>query len=136
MGVLLGFGWMLVVGVYFVLFWSTAGQTPGMRLLHLRVQGPGGETPWIAGSFLRLVGLVVAIVPFFAGFVPVLFTDRRRGLPDLLAGTVVVTTRSEPELAFGIGSVRSTNMKPALLFSEAGCARVIATVLAAVARGH
>ena len=42
-GVLLGSGWMLVVGVYFVLFWSTAGQTPGMRLLHLRVRGPGGR---------------------------------------------------------------------------------------------
>ncbi len=24
--------WVTVVGVYFVLFWSTAGQTPGMRL--------------------------------------------------------------------------------------------------------
>ena len=37
-GVLLGSGWTLVVGVYFVLFWSTAGQTPGMRLLHVRVR--------------------------------------------------------------------------------------------------
>ena len=44
-GVLLGSGWMLVVGVYFVLFWSTAGQTPGMRLLHIRVRGPGRGDP-------------------------------------------------------------------------------------------
>ena len=69
-GVLLGSGWLLVVGVYFVLFWSTAGQTPGMRLLHLRVRGPTGGTPSIARSLVRLVGLVLAIVPFFAGFVP------------------------------------------------------------------
>ena len=89
-GVLLGSGWLLVVGVYFVLFWSTAGQTPGMRLLHLRVRGPTGGTPSIGRSLVRLVGLVLAIVPFFAGFLPVLFTDRRRGLPDFLAGTVVV----------------------------------------------
>jgi uncharacterized RDD family membrane protein YckC len=89
-GVLLGSGWLLVVGVYFVLFWSTAGQTPGMRLLHLRVRGPTGGTPSIGRSLVRLVGLLLAIVPFFAGFVPVLFTDRRRGLPDFLAGTVVV----------------------------------------------
>ncbi len=89
-GVLLGSGWLLVVGVYFVLFWSTAGQTPGMRLLHLRVRGPTGDTPSIGRSLVRLVGLVLAIVPFFAGFLPVLFTDRRRGLPDFLAGTVVV----------------------------------------------
>jgi hypothetical protein len=33
---------------------------------------------------------VIAIVPFFAGYVPVLFDERRRGLPDLLAGTEVV----------------------------------------------
>ena len=89
-GVLLGSGWMLVVGVYFVLFWSTAGQTPGMRLLHVRVRGPGGEIPSIGRSVVRFVGLVLAIMPLFAGFLPVLFTDRRRGLPDFLAGTLVV----------------------------------------------
>jgi len=92
-GVLLGSGWMLAVGAYFVLFWSSAGQTPGMRLLRLRVVGPGGARPTIGRSLVRVVGLVLAIVPLFAGFVPVLFTERRRGLPDLLAGTVVVYDR-------------------------------------------
>jgi uncharacterized RDD family membrane protein YckC len=29
--------WIAVVMAYFVLFWSTAGQTPGMRLMGLRV---------------------------------------------------------------------------------------------------
>ena len=61
-----------------------------MRLLRLRVVGPGGEPPSIGRSLVRLVGLVLAIVPLFAGFLPVLFTERRRGLPDFLAGTVVV----------------------------------------------
>jgi uncharacterized RDD family membrane protein YckC len=89
-GVLLASGWMLIVGTYFVLFWSAAGQTPGMRLLRVRVHGPGGDPPSIGRSLVRLVGLVLAIVPLFAGFVPVLFTERRRGLPDLLAGTVVL----------------------------------------------
>ncbi|MGH3135076.1 MAG: RDD family protein [Gaiellaceae bacterium] len=89
-GALLGSGWMLVVGTYFVLFWSAAGQTPGMRLLHIRVRGPAGDYPSIGRSLVRLVGLVLAIVPMFAGFVPVLFTERRRGLPDFLAGTVVL----------------------------------------------
>ena len=89
-GALLASGWMLIVGTYFVLFWSTAGQTPGMRLLRVRVRGPAGDTPSIGRSLVRLVGLVLAIVPMFAGFVPVLFTERRRGLPDFLAGTVVL----------------------------------------------
>ena len=89
-GALLGSGWLVVTGTYFVLFWSAAGQTPGMRLLRLRVHGLGGTTPSVGRSLIRLVGLVLAIVPFFAGFIPVLFTERRRGLPDLLAGTAVV----------------------------------------------
>ena len=89
-GALLSSGWMLVVGTYFVLFWSAAGQTPGMRLLHIRVRAPAGGTPSIGRSLVRLVGLVLAIVPLFAGFIPVLFTERRRGLPDFLAGTVVL----------------------------------------------
>jgi uncharacterized RDD family membrane protein YckC len=89
-GVLLAAGWILLAGSYFVLFWSAAGQTPGMRLLRLRVLGPSGEAPSLGRSIVRLVGLVLAIVPLFAGFLPVLFTERRRGLADFMAGTVVV----------------------------------------------
>jgi uncharacterized RDD family membrane protein YckC len=89
-GALLASGWTLVVATHFVLFWSSAGQTPGMRLLRVRVRGPSGGAPSIGRSLVRLVGLLLAIVPMFAGFVPVLFTERRRGLPDFLAGTVVL----------------------------------------------
>jgi uncharacterized RDD family membrane protein YckC len=89
-GTLLGSGWILIAGSYFVLFWSAAGQTPGMRLLRLRVDGPTGDAPSIGRSVVRVIGLVLAIVPLFAGFVPVLFTERRRGLADFLAGTVVL----------------------------------------------
>ena len=32
---------------------------------------------------------MLAIIPLFAGFLPVLFDRRRRALPDYLAGTVV-----------------------------------------------
>ena len=95
-GALLAFGWSLVVGAYFVLFWSSAAQTPGMRLLRLRVRGPTGDAPSVGRSLVRFVGLVLAIVPLFAGFLPILFTERRRGLPDLLAGTVVVYEHPQP----------------------------------------
>ena len=89
-GALLASGWMLIAGTYFVLFWSSAGQTPGMRLLRVRVHGPAGNPPSLSRSLVRLVGLVLAIVPMFAGFIPVLFSKRRRALPDFLAGTVVL----------------------------------------------
>ena len=82
--------WVAVVGSYFVLFWSTAGQTPGMRLMALRVLTPGGTHPGVLRSVVRVVGLGLAIVPLFLGFVPVLVDQRRRGLHDFLAGTVVL----------------------------------------------
>ena len=92
-GALLASGWTIVAGTYFVLFWSAAGQTPGMRLLRVRVRGAPGGPPSIGRALLRLVGLLLAIVPLFAGFIPILFTARRRGLPDYMAGTVVVYDR-------------------------------------------
>jgi uncharacterized RDD family membrane protein YckC len=88
-GVLLVLGWILIAGGYFVLFWSTTGQTPGMRLFRLRVHNAEGAAPSVGRSIVRMVGLVLAIAVFFVGFVPVLFDEHRRGLPDFLAGTVV-----------------------------------------------
>jgi uncharacterized RDD family membrane protein YckC len=88
--VLAATAWLAVVGTYFVLFWSTAGQTPGMRLMGLRVMTERGSHPGVARSVLRLVGLGLAIVPLFLGFLPVLVDARRRGLQDFLAGTVVL----------------------------------------------
>jgi uncharacterized RDD family membrane protein YckC len=91
--VLAACAWALFVGGYFVVFWTTAGQTPGMRLVGLRVLGPDGLRPAAGRSLVRLVGLGAAIVPFFAGFLPVLVDDRRRGLHDYMARTVVVYDR-------------------------------------------
>jgi uncharacterized RDD family membrane protein YckC len=75
---------------YFSLFWSTVGQTPGMRLMHVRVLPRTGRTPGLWQALVRTLGLALAIIPCFLGFVPALFDRRRRALPDYLAGTVVV----------------------------------------------
>ena len=86
---LASFGWVIVLGAYLVLFWTVAGQTPGMRLMGLRVTDHRGSPPRFWRSFVRLLGLVLAIIPMFAGFLPVLFDHRRRALQDFLAGTIV-----------------------------------------------
>jgi uncharacterized RDD family membrane protein YckC len=88
--------WAAVVGAYFVLFWSTAGQTPGMRLMRLRVMTYAGAHPGVGRSLVRVVGLGLAIVPLFAGFLPVLVDDRRRALQDFMAGTVVLYADEDP----------------------------------------
>jgi uncharacterized RDD family membrane protein YckC len=82
--------WLAVVGTYFVLFWTTAGQTPGMRVMGLRLTTYDGGYPGVARSLVRLVGLGLAIVPLFLGFVPALVDARRRALQDFLARTVVL----------------------------------------------
>jgi uncharacterized RDD family membrane protein YckC len=48
---------------------------------------------------VRLVGLVLAVIPLFAGFLPILFDRRRRGIADMLAGTVVVYGSTSAEAA-------------------------------------
>jgi uncharacterized RDD family membrane protein YckC len=89
-GVIAGAGWFVIVGGYFVGFWSVTGQTPGMRLMQVRVLTAAGTPPGFWRSNVRLIGLALAIIPLFAGFLPVLVDDRRRALQDFLAGTVVV----------------------------------------------
>jgi uncharacterized RDD family membrane protein YckC len=76
---------------YFVAFWSTTGQTPGNRLLRIRVcRASDGSVLRPGRSLLRLAGLALAAIPLGAGFLPILVDDRRRGLQDMIAGTIVV----------------------------------------------
>ena len=91
-GAVLGAGgvWSLVVATYFVLFWTLAGETPGMRLMALRVIDRAGDPPRFGQALLRLIGMILAAIPFFAGYLLILVDDRRRGLQDMLAGTTVV----------------------------------------------
>jgi len=90
-GLLAAVGWTLVLGGYLVLFWTSIGQTPGMRMMGVRVaREEGGAPPGLVRSLVRLVGLALAVIPLFAGLLPMLSDRRRRGLQDLLAGTVVL----------------------------------------------
>lgn len=79
---------------YFVIFWSTTGQTPGCRLMTVKVclADDGGILAPRRAAF-RVVCLTLAAIPLLAGFLPVLLNDRRRGVHDMLAGTVVVEAR-------------------------------------------
>jgi uncharacterized RDD family membrane protein YckC len=82
--------WLALECTYFVVFWASAGQTPGMRVMGVRLTTYDGGYPSIARSVVRFVGLGLAIVPLFLGFVPALVDARRRALQDFLAGTVVL----------------------------------------------
>jgi uncharacterized RDD family membrane protein YckC len=87
---------------YFVVFWSTTGQTPGNRVMRIRVRRSGSDEPLrLRWAVVRLVGLLLAAIPLLLGFVPILLNDRRRGLQDLLGRSVVV---GAPEVGLGEAS--------------------------------
>jgi len=81
---------------YFVVFWSTTGQTPGDRLLQIRVcRASDGNVLRPRKSLLRFGAMMLCALPLFAGFLPILVDNRRRGPHDRLAGSVVVSAPVE-----------------------------------------
>ena len=85
---------VLWVITYFTTFWITTGQTPGSRVMQIRVVRTEGRTLRPRHALVRLVGMLISL-PLFWGYLPILVTDRRRGVFDAMAGTVVVTTTPE-----------------------------------------
>jgi uncharacterized RDD family membrane protein YckC len=93
---LLSFCAVLAAGLYLTGFWAFEGQTPGMRFVCIHLEhdeGDGVENRHGIGprrAFRRLIGLILAVLPFGLGLVAILFTDRRRGFQDRFADTDVV----------------------------------------------
>lgn len=87
---LTGFWWFAVVSVYLATFWRLTGQTPGMRVMGIRVIDRGGGRVGRAQAVKRLVGMALAALPFGAGFLWILVDDRRQGWQDHLASTFVI----------------------------------------------
>lgn len=79
--------------LFFELAWN--GQTPGKRLVLLRVVREGGRPITFVSSAIRNLVRLVDFLPTFYGLgVLVMFIDRRaRRLGDLAAGTLVVKER-------------------------------------------
>ena len=88
--VLGGLVFLLWCVAYWATFWSTTGQSPGARVMHLKVAHPNGEHLHVVAALIRVVATGLAALPLFAGFIPILFTRRRRALNDMLANSVVV----------------------------------------------
>jgi uncharacterized RDD family membrane protein YckC len=87
--------WSIAFACYFAGWWSLTGQTPGMRALGIKVLPTHGDRLLPRRALVRVVGLVIAALPFFAGYLLILVQDRRRGLQDLIARTVVVYGETE-----------------------------------------
>jgi uncharacterized RDD family membrane protein YckC len=78
---------LLVTGV----LWAVWGTSPGKRALHLRiVDADTGEPMTVRQAGLRTLGYLLSFATCGAGFLWVLFNQRKQALHDRIANTVVI----------------------------------------------
>lgn len=97
----------LVFSGYFVFFeWLWSGQTPGKRLMKLRVIRDDGRPVTLWESFARNLLRIFDAIPGFVipiysvGLITVFVSKRDQRVGDLFAGTVVIRERSEEAPSF------------------------------------
>jgi uncharacterized RDD family membrane protein YckC len=97
----------LIFAAYFIVFeWLWNGQTPGKRLLKLRVIREDGRplTLWeaIARNLLRIADAIPGfIIPIYSlGLVVIFANSRDQRIGDIFAGTVVIRERQDEAPTF------------------------------------
>lgn len=100
-------GIFVIFASYFILFeWLWNGQTPGKRLLKLRVIREDGRplTLWeaIARNLLRIADAIPGFVfPVYSvGLITIFLSSRDQRLGDVFAGTVVIRERTDEAPSF------------------------------------
>ena len=85
----------LVIGwLYFALLESSErGATVGKMVMGLRVVTSDGQRLSFMNATGRYFAKILSAIILFIGFIMVAFTDKKRGLHDMIAGTLVIKTR-------------------------------------------
>lgn len=97
----------LIFATYFIAFeWLWNGQTPGKRLMRLRVIRDDGRplTLWeaIARNLLRIADAIPGfVIPIYSvGLIVIFSSSRDQRLGDIFAGTVVIRERTDEAPTF------------------------------------
>jgi uncharacterized RDD family membrane protein YckC len=77
-------------GLYQLYFAGMAGQTPGMRVVGIRLISVRGTPPGPGRGMVRLLAFLVSVLPAGLGWLWALFDREHRALHDHLAGTYVI----------------------------------------------
>lgn len=106
-------GFAILWGYYITCELTWNGQSPGKRLIGLRVVSEGGRPITVVGSIIRNIIRIVDFLPFLYGIgVIAMFIDgRARRLGDLAASTLVVRERADVTLESLVRSVEP-NLPP------------------------
>lgn len=105
-GGLISFAVFVLIGLAYWVVWAHAqhGQTPGMKLLRLRVISKGGGPANLAQLFIRWICLIFDAIPYawpvtgLVGFIVILASRDRQRIGDHLARTLVVRADSPTRL--------------------------------------
>ena len=89
----LGLGWASLYFTAFLALWR--GQTPGKRLLGLRVVRLSGKPMTWWSAFTRFGGYAAGFATGLLGFLQVMWDWNRQGVHDKIGETVVIETRGE-----------------------------------------
>ena len=96
LGIIAGLAAAAFLFLYFPYFWQKSGQTPGMKVMQIKVvrDADGGPIGW-GPAILRLIGYYISAFAFYIGYIWIFIDKRQRGWHDLLAGTVVIKAPSD-----------------------------------------
>ena len=85
----------LVIGwLYFALLESSErGATVGKMVMGLRVVTSDGQRLSFVNATGRYFAKILSAIILCIGFIMIAFTDKKRGLHDIIAGTLVIKTR-------------------------------------------
>lgn len=79
---------------YFIYFWDIVGATPGKMIFGLKIcRLDGGDLSFVR-SIVRFIGYWISAIPFFLGFIWIIFDKRRQSWHDKLADTHVIYVRT------------------------------------------
>lgn len=77
--------------VYFTYFEGTSGQTPGKKVMHIKVVKEDGKKMTYADALIRSVLRIIdGIGAYLLGFIIILVTEKKQRIGDMAAGTLVV----------------------------------------------
>jgi uncharacterized RDD family membrane protein YckC len=80
---------------YYIGFWLGAGQTPGKRIMGVRIVRTDGGRVLLANVVRRFVGYWLSSI-LFLGFLWILVDNQRQAWHDTLSGTIVIYSRPTP----------------------------------------
>jgi uncharacterized RDD family membrane protein YckC len=89
-GVAIGVIGYFLAGGILVIFWALDGQTPGMRLLAIRLTDNGSDHVRLRTAIKRLFALIISLLPLGLGYFWILRDPSRHAWCDTLTNTEII----------------------------------------------